>query len=482
MNQITQQSLPFFEHLKKFVGEGTLGLHMPGHNHGCGFPSQIKDSLIDIDTTELDATDNLNSPGPSLQAAQKLAADFWGASHTFFVTTGSTTAIKAAILVLTKGIKKIFLPRCVHQSVLHAMALLAVKPIFLPIVDDSYTPTSPFGLPDLSKWQEIFLKYVEMFPGGNLPPLFITAPDYYGNLFSLPQAIRLAHKFSIPVIVDQAHGAHLRCLVGSSCREANEADALNNGAALVIQSAHKTLPALTPGAYLHLGHMSDSPNEQTELINQLQIALQIMQTSSPSFVIGAGLDYARYFAANKGAQHFTELTAKLQQIKEKILSLGFAHVKTDCTRLVIDTLPISPAKQAAKFLSEQGIDCEMADWRRLVLLFPIGLPENWPDILLAALKKLKNCSANLWHESKFINDIELAKADKAYFRLLSQTYSAPAETILNSRTPLLSDLLSGNTIIPYPPGVPLFWQGMGSDIMPDFADKWKALAPFFDFS
>ncbi|HHX37893.1 MAG TPA: hypothetical protein GX717_07930, partial [Clostridiaceae bacterium] len=268
--------------------------HMPGHNAGHAFVPGLAAQLFRADTTELSATDDLNDPAGPVKVAQRLAAAAFGASETWFLTGGSTQGIQALMYACCGHGGRLLIGAATHRSVLHTAALLDIKLEFIihsdtqlqnRIVNDQVPEVSPLPVVTAA---ELTSALQALNRRGTLPDaVLVTSPDYYGEVADIAALAETAHRYNLPLLVDEAHGAHFFCAPAVL-----PPPALQGGADAVVQSAHKTLPALTPTALLHLGsgaRTSDSvsvgPNDIKASLPAIQLEQQTrvpisMQSSS----------------------------------------------------------------------------------------------------------------------------------------------------------------------------------------------------------
>lgn len=255
-----------YEKLKQNQASGNYPYHMPGHKRNMtGFPME---AYYGIDITEIDGFDNLHQPTGILKEVMNRASALFGA-ETYLLINGSTGGILSAVsAVLEKG-ETLLMARNCHKAAYHAAYLRECRieycyPEFL----DAY------GICGVISPEKLQKKLEE---NKGIQAVFITSPTYDGVISDVKEIVCEAHKRNIPVIVDEAHGAHL------GLDERFPKSAVECGADIVIHSIHKTLPAFTQTALLHV---------QGELIdrNRLQRFLQIYQTSSPSYILMAGIE------------------------------------------------------------------------------------------------------------------------------------------------------------------------------------------------
>ena len=197
---------PLLDALFAHAGPGRVSFHMPGHTGGRAFPAGALSSIGALDTTELVSTDDINLPeGPALKAMQ-LAAEAFGAGRTFFLTTGSTCGIYAMLTVASSSGRPLLLPRAVHRSVMNAVALTGAKFHFMR-TPDTGSDGAAFSLlrqPSPESIRE------DLAADPSIAAVLVTSPDYYGLCADLPAIADVVHRAGALLVVDEAHGAHLR--------------------------------------------------------------------------------------------------------------------------------------------------------------------------------------------------------------------------------------------------------------------------------
>ena len=460
--------------LARQTGTGRLSFHMPGHRNGQGWPKAVRDILLDLDTTELPVTDDLHQATGPARLAMDRAAVYFGAAHTLFLTNGATVGVLALLAGLVGRKQTVILPRTCHLSVYHALALLDLQPVWLDL------PAVPecFGfLPAIPP--QAVAEAIARAPHSR--SVFLTSPDYYGTSSDVAAIAELAHQAGMLLLVDEAHGAHL-----AAAPDQLPESALQAGADACVQSAHKTLPALTQGAYLHLS--ARLLNRNPDALRQVRTALKVFMTSSPSFVIAASLDYARAALEQSGPRQIVNLLGFIGRLQASIgphwlvspanRDLG-RGLRRDPLRLVLaERHPRQTALRWAAQLSDQGIDVEMADLKRLVLILALDTPEADLTALAHLLCELEPDQVSRQSPLQTGNghpvDRPASVGDKldtleaTFLKLLlkaPESVVAPGEILFGGlpREEIPLDLAAGRiaaaTIAPYPPGIPLIAPG-----------------------
>lgn len=295
-----------FEELKTYGESDFYPFHMPGHkrNPDSGFlPEMYK-----IDITEIDGFDNLHHAEGIIKNAQEKAASLYHSKETFYLINGSTVGILTSIAALSDRGKKLIMARNCHKAVYHGAFLnqLETEYIYPKMIEE-------FGISDgitaqqvEDKIQEIILRegISDEQAGKLIAGIVVTSPTYDGILSDVRGIVKIAHSYGIPVIVDQAHGAHF------GFHSAFPENAVSDGADLVIHSTHKTLPAPTQTALLHYNSLLVS-------LETVKKYLRIYQSSSPSYVLMAGIDSCMDFVKREGQERLEQLLISRKELSER---------------------------------------------------------------------------------------------------------------------------------------------------------------------
>ncbi len=462
MHIIPIDHTPIIKMLSSCLEKEIVSFHMPGHTNGKSFPTWLAKNALAIDTTELDTTDDLHDPKGAAKDAFTLAADAFGAKETFFVTTGSTSSLHAALLATTKPGTKIIMTRNVHKSVMNACIMFDLIPIF-------------------SSENDLISVIAENI---DAKIVLLTRPDYYGNCMPLDEISKITHETEKLLIIDEAHGTHF-----AFCPSLLPASALSLGADIVIQSAHKTVPSLTQGSYIHISKDAVCNNRITS--SAIKDALSIISTSSPSFLIAATLDYARAYLAEYAKDDSIKLFGHIEYFYSLLLPQwknSFSRVykpgySYDPFRIVINASKMNfSAGEIVRFLSSQGIIIEFYDTDRVILICKFD-NEKKDFILLAN-------ALNDFYKQHYYNDTNCNKTTSVNENCneisSEDTYKSWNENIHNIPKRIYNpycamimkdeffsvplneacDKIIAEALIPYPPGVPLIWPGeiLSSDL------------------
>ena len=302
---LNQTKTPIIETLKNLTKKSHAPFYAPGHKQGKGIPQPLTELLgtkvFPADLPELPELDNLFAPDGVIQEAQELAAETFGALHTKFLVNGSTTGIIAGILATCGNGDKIILPRNIHQSVISGLILSGAIPIFIHPEYNSH-----WDIP-LSITPQSIAQTLAKHPDAKA--VMIVYPTYHGVCGDIRAIAQEVHKYNIPLLVDEAHGAHF------TFHRELPIPALVGGADLTVQSTHKTLGAMTQASMLHIG------SNRIDLY-RLEQALQMLQSSSPSYLLLASLDAARQQMALFGEELMSQTLELAKNARNRISQLS----------------------------------------------------------------------------------------------------------------------------------------------------------------
>lgn len=262
--------------LKELEQTDLYPFHMPGHKRK-GIAESLKEIYLH-DITEIDGFDNLHHPEGIIKEEQEFAARLFGAEESFFLVNGSSCGILAAIGAVASGSgNRLLMGRNAHKSAYNGLYLADIRADYL----------YPEKVPGVSFGGEITVESIEkaLKDHTSYDGIFITSPTYEGVVSNIRGICEIAHQRGIPVIVDEAHGAHLGIWGGDGFFPSG---AVSQGADVVIQSLHKTLPSMTQTAILHVqGNLIDR--------QKLKLQLGIFQSSSPSYIMMESISSCLHF-------------------------------------------------------------------------------------------------------------------------------------------------------------------------------------------
>lgn len=418
--------------------------HMPGHKRN--FLPETMNSLYDIDITEITGFDNLHHAEGILKENQQLAANLYGADFTYFLINGSTAGILAAVSACTKRNGKLLMARNCHKAVYHGAYLRGLETVYLY---PSYEPIcglngriSPI---DVEKALE---------KDKDIQAVLITSPTYEGVVSDVRCIAEIVHRYHIPLIVDEAHGAHF------SFHSTFPVSALDMGADVVIHSLHKTLPSPTQTALLHVkGNRVD--------ISKIESFLGIYQTSSPSYVLMSGISACLRFLKEKRKEAFEVYVRRLKECRQslgrmkslRLLGTEFGNIPSffDISKLVISTVGsgISGLKLHNILREKYHLEMEMEGENYVIALTSVLDSQEGFDRLTQGLLEI---------------DAELCGCFEAEFCFKDGSKVFHAEQVCSISAGMESrkkqvllekseGLISGEYAYLYPPGIPLLTPG-----------------------
>ncbi len=397
-----------------------------------------RQSIADIDLTELPGLDNLHQPQGIIGEAQAKCAQWLGVKDTFFLVNGASVGIQAAILACTGPGDRILVPRNAHRSLTTALILSGATPIYyLPEIHPD------FGLP-LGQAPQTVIDKLKSDPKVKL--LFTVYPTYFGTTWDLNQ---VRQKWQGLLAVDEAHGAHFAFFNGFP------PSATSLKADIVVQSTHKTLAALTQAAMLHIGQTCPVPSECF-----LQ-ALDILHTTSPSYVLMASTESAFWDGVDKAKGHWKALAEAALQLKSSLSSKGirvldaedsgkYGIAAVDQTKILLHVPHRRARDLVYKLNRHYGVLPEL--WDASNVLFIIGAgdkPEGIQDLAKILLAECESCEpqSGFFFPSPPLPEQALTPRG-AYFS------SKHLISLQESCGRVCGEILS-----PYPPGVPVIVPG-----------------------
>ncbi len=416
---------------------------MPGHMAGRGAPADLKDLMGELalaaDTTQVLDLDDIHRPLTALKEAQELAAQAWGARRTWFLVNGSSCGNLAMILACVGPEQEILVPRTAHRSVHGGLVLSGARPVYLQ------TPFDPeMGVHHAVEVATV-ARALEAHPQARA--LFFTSPTPYGAAADVQGLVALGQAREIPVLVDEAWGPHL------AFHPDLPASALAAGADLVVHSAHKLLGALSQASMLHQGG-ERIPTARVEM------ALRMLQSTSPNCLLVASLDSARRQGALHGRQDWQralDLADRARQALEPVPGLrclGPDRVASyDRTRLVVSVVDSGyTGVEVERILRDRDhIQVEMSDLRNVVALVTPAHTEADLDRLVAALGRLP-------HRNTPARVPSAGQMPPAPLQAVTPREAFLAEVIV---VPLAqaAGRVCAEFLTPYPPGIPLLCPG-----------------------
>lgn len=450
MGKLDQRRTPFLDALKKYAAQDVVPFDVPGHHMGNIDNKATKlfgKKLYRFDVNAPIGTDNLANPKTVILQAEKLLADAMGADEGFFLINGTSSGIIAMILASVKAGDKIILPRNVHKSIINGLILSGAIPEYvMPEIDKDLEIANQ---PTLEEYKKAILRY------SSAKAVFVINPTYFGAVLDLKSLVEFAHEHNMAVLVDEAHGAHFYFHAHGSPMTAMDA-----GADLSAVSIHKTAGSLTQSSVLLL-----KGNRFTRY--DIQKALNIINTTSPSMILMASLDAARSYLATEGqaaeertyqlARYAAEEVNKIPGFKVAGKEHFLAHgvFDYDDSRLVIelDKLDIDGFALYRLIKQDYNIQLELAETYAVLLIFSIGTKKEHVDRLIAALRDI---SDKHYHPDITYEDHHF---DSSFpFMLIRPRVAFHADGKV-AKLEQLEGAISKEMVMIYPPGIPLIGPG-----------------------
>ncbi|NJD03209.1 MAG: aminotransferase class I/II-fold pyridoxal phosphate-dependent enzyme [Ruminiclostridium sp.] len=435
---------PLYNTLKEYYAKGTVPFHMPGHKLGKGLPEEFPRVLAFLDVTEIPGMDNLHHPTGVIKQAQELAAQAFGSDKTFFLVNGSTCGVYAMVSMMCKPGDTLIIARDCHKSVINGMLMAGVKPVYIMPEYDSR-----FGISTAITAESVEEK---LLANPNAAGVLLTRPNYYGICCDVEKIAAVVHSHNKILAVDEAHGSHFRF------NNKFPLCAMDAGADICVQSAHKTLPALTQGAYLHV------KSERIDM-ERLEYYLSVYQTSSPSYIIMASLDAARGIMQKEGNVLLSRLVDSIEKSKAAFLKNDafiliddntIAQFRTDPARIVINTenIGITGYESEIELRRTYNLQVEMSDLFNIVCIATIADTPETISYLFECMERLgashsghHNHMYGYLKQSIYRHDQQLEYCD---------IMQSKSEWVGLDKA---AGRISKGIIAPYPPGIPVVCPG-----------------------
>ncbi len=431
---------PIADFVHRYAAQGGARFHMPGHKGRPLLGAKDADTGRDfsyseqMDITEVLGADVLHDATGIIEESECNATTLFGSRHTFYSTEGATLAVQAMLALvameLPRGTRVHFLAaRNAHKSFLYGAALLDADLTWLYPARAAHLCECPLTPDDVKN----ALKRCEKMPHA----VYLTSPDYLGNVADVAGIAAVCDEYGVPLLVDNAHGAYL-AFTAPACHP------LALGAAMCADSAHKTLPVLTGGAYLHI-----SKKAPQRYVENARNALSLFASTSPSYLILRSLDLCNAYLARNYTQRLTTCIAHVSHVKNALAAHGYTVLEGEPLKIVIKAGESGYTGEAlADVLRTHAIEPEFADGEYLVLMCT---PENSAEEIDRLCAVLCTLPINDPKPALLVSKIRPVPVLTVREALLSPTESVPIEEALGR--------IAAAPAVSCPPAVPIVVAG-----------------------
>ncbi len=448
-----QDKTPLFDAVVHYANENKISFHTPGHKHGKGiakiFRQFVGEKVFRLDLSVMSEVDSLHEPSTVIKEAQVLAAKVYGADYSFFLVNGTTGGNQAMILSVCDPGDKIIIPRNAHKSVISAVILAGAEPVYImPKIDaasDLILNLTPEQVDEACRQHP------------DAKAVLVTNPTYFGLTTDLEAIAEIVHQYDKILLVDEAHGGHFHF------HSALPKSAIDSGADMCVQSTHKHLAALSQGSVLHVKGVRVD-------IMRLKTTLQMLQTTSPSYIILASLDLSRYQMVREGEKMLDEVIKMCESARVEINKIPGLSCLTreqiqkipgmdmDVTKITVSTkgLPCSGYDMAKILNSEYDIQTEMSDFQNILLFVSAGNTPKELKKFVGALKKIV-----VDYKDMFVNQKKKKSILFPTFMPRKEVNPREALTKLTRKIPFKRSVgkICAEIVCPYPPGIPVLCPG-----------------------
>ncbi|WP_037325664.1 aminotransferase class I/II-fold pyridoxal phosphate-dependent enzyme [Anaerovibrio sp. RM50] len=452
--KLNQNEAPISEAMDKYARDGALAFHTPGHKQGLGAHERLKRLIthegLRQEVSLMEELDDLHEPSGCIKEAEALAAELWGAKDTMFMINGTTGAIHAMIFGTLQPGDKVLVPRNAHRSIIGGIILTGARPVYIqPEIVEFLGIAGVLTV-------EAVRRAVEENPDAKA--LIAVYPTYYGMAGDLQAIGDILHEHNMLLLVDEAHGAHLKF---AQHIEEMPKQALDLGADVVAQSTHKVLGSLTQTSMLHIG--SDRVSGE-----RIREAAAILQSTSPNQLLLASLDIARLQMATEGRNRLERAVELGNWLREEINKIDGLYCvgdeildstdtfSLDKTRIIVNLTGIGlPGPEAELILRhEYKVQCELSDNNNLLFIISMADNEDTAHRLLEVLQLLAQ-NHGRGRGEKPVVPVDLLTANEVAVSPREAFYG-PGEMVKINES---AGCIAGETVTFYPPGVPVLCPG-----------------------
>lgn len=447
---LSQLETPLFDALLKHRNRHPIQFHIPGHKKGQGmdpaYREFVGDNVLSIDLINIAPLDDLHSPKGAIMEAQQLAAEAFGADHTFFSVQGTSGAIMTMILTVVGPGDKILVPRNVHKSIMSAIVFAGAVPIFIHPEVDSELGISHGISPESVE------RALNRYPDAKA--VLVINPTYFGFVADLKRIVDIVHKREIPVIVDEAHGVHIKF------HEDLPLSAMQAGADMAATSVHKLGGSMTGSSILNI-------REGLVSAKRAQAVFSMLTTTSTSYPLLASLDTARRQLAIHGYDLLDDAIRLAKDTRKRINTIphlfcvgrerlgSSATYDMDPLKLLISVKDLGiTGHEAEEWLRyNANIEVELSDLYNILCIITLGDTKKETNLLINALIRMSKAfdsEAAIKETNVNIPEIPaLAMTPRDAF--YAQTESIPLSEA--------EGYICAEFIMVYPPGIPIFIPG-----------------------
>ncbi|SES39500.1 arginine decarboxylase [Salipaludibacillus aurantiacus] len=447
-----QQKTPLYEGLLNHINHSPYQFHIPGHKHGTGMDPDFREFIgpnaLSIDLINIQPLDDLHHPHGIIKEAQNLAAEAFGADHTFFSVQGTSGAIMTMIMTVCGPGEKIIVPRNVHKSIMSAIIFSGATPIFIhPEIDDTLGISHGITVRSVEK---------ALSSHPDAKGLLVINPTYFGISANLEKIVQLTHSYDIPVLVDEAHGVHIHF------NEKLPVSAMQAGADMAATSVHKLGGSLTQSSVLNIQGKRISAR-------RVQSIISMLTTTSTSYILLASLDTARRYLATEGSKLTDRIIGLAESARKKINDIpgiscpgkeildNNAVFDLDPTKLIISIKELNvTGYEVETWLREhENIEVELSDLYNILCIITSGDNTHTIDYLIRGLEKL---SSEYYEPGKKHSESVQVQVPQIPTLSLSPRDAFYSETEIVKLNES-AGRISAEFIMIYPPGIPIFIPG-----------------------
>ncbi len=327
---------PICDFVRDYRASRCARFHMPGHK------GRAYLGFEDADITEIHGADVLSEAAGIIGQSEDILSDVYGTAHSFYTTEGSSTAVKAMLALAVRGRddRAVLAARNVHKSFIYAAALLDVTPTWLAPREPHHLCACPVAPEDIAS--ELDKKHYAA--------VYLTSPDYLGNTLDVAAISKICREHSTLLLVDNAHGAYLKFLP-------EDRHPISLGADMCADSAHKTLPVLTGGAYLHV-----SKSAPPHVLAEARGALALFSSTSPSYLTLQSLDLCNSLVSDGFREKVASIAEKCAEIKRELASHGYTLVGDEPLKISVSPAAIGyTGNELAAIACACGVTPEFSD-------------------------------------------------------------------------------------------------------------------------